>query len=227
MDEFGNSWRTQAVDKVSHAMSLFLRHKASHSGYEVRSDGFIKITDTLAYIGETHQIDVSEDMIYTAVRTNNKKRFQILVVSGKPMYVRAVQGHSFAVMDDQIFGHPLTLGTAPCLMIHGTKASCVDGIKLCGILPGGPQKIRTHTHACPVEPDSKVATAGMRHRSEVYFYIDIHGFLESGGILYQSKSGALLTPNIIPVSLIYKMVSAVAGVKDFVNPNYPEGFPGY
>jgi len=83
------------IKAVSKAMSYLLRHHAVDAGIEIRPDGYVHMSDLLAW-KRISKLKATKDEIYEVVRDNDKRRFHITIEDGVE-FIRAAQGHSIEV----------------------------------------------------------------------------------------------------------------------------------
>ena len=85
--------------QLSKALARALRHTAADRGVVVRADGFVKVAELLD-LREFRSLACTSADVCEAVRTNDKKRFNILQEEDGSLFIRAVQGHSMAEVED-------------------------------------------------------------------------------------------------------------------------------
>ncbi len=91
----------------------------------------------------------------------------------------------------------MTVDNAPKHLIHGTYARHIDSIMKEGLIPGGKAKgSRNENHFATAEAWDR-QQAGYRYEAEVSIYCNIKGILSSTLKLWISKSGAIVTEDVI------------------------------
>jgi len=156
-------------------LSLILRHKPELFNIDLDTGGFAKIDQIIK------NTELSLKEINSIVKTNNKKRFEIVGDT-----IRAVQGHSISTVD---IG--LASKTPPDVLYHGTVERFHASIK-----EGGIKRMkRNYVH---LSADMQTASAVALRRGDhiIIFHIDAKKMCEDGNMFYCSKNGVWLTKHI-------------------------------
>jgi len=185
--------------KYSRKLSSLLRHRAIKEGFNIRSDGYIKVDDLFNKRGYEATI---EDLQWI-VENDNKSRFKMIREGGEWL-LRANQGHSMPGIDaNQIFDpiQPGELSTC----IHGTYRKFWSSI-----LQNGLNKMnRLHIHFTPSEVVTSDARSGFRQNCDILIYLDVEKALADGIKLFRSANNVILSPGIngiIPAKYFLKVV---------------------
>lgn len=186
--------------RISKAMTLILRHKATQLGLSIRSDGFMKLDDLLncELVKRFHP---SLKEIQEIVNTSEKQRFKLEQVDGVWL-IRANQGHSIKLVDDDHLLERLTLdedaSSIPPMVVHGTFQRHWSSIKSKGLLAGGLQGagFRNHIHFAVGMPTDGHVISGMRGTSEIVIFLDVPRALQAGVPLYRSANEVILSPGL-------------------------------
>ncbi len=95
---------------------------------------------------------------------------------------------------------------APSFLIHGTKAKYIDSIMREGLVPGGMARgSRNENHFATVEAWDH-HSAGYRYESEVSIYLNVPLIIQSNMKFWLSKSGAIVTEEIVAPFFMDKIV---------------------
>ncbi|KAI9027654.1 phosphotransferase KptA/Tpt1 [Phycomyces nitens] len=168
------------ITRISKLLSSLLRHNAVKAKLNIRSDGYLAVSELLTY---PKLKDVTMEEIEFVVRDNDKQRFHLLFQDDQ-WWIRANQGHSLELKDialDRILD-------PPPVVIHGTKRSCWDLIKTTGLKTMG----RQHIHFAPGLPGEGVKS-GVRLSSEIFIYIDASKAMADGIVFYRSQNDVILS----------------------------------
>ena len=95
--------------RISKSLTQVLRHKALLLGLDVRADGYVLAEMVLRCQSVARHGATMADL-QKIVLESNKQRFQLkqgLDGQGGPIYIRAVQGHSMTVVQDEMLGRRL------------------------------------------------------------------------------------------------------------------------
>jgi len=181
---------------ISKEMTNLLRHTAVKKGVAIRSDGYCLVEDVLA-IPQLKKWKATVEDVKVVVRDSDKRRFELAEVDGHTR-IRAVQGHSIAVVNDNelLVQLKATDQDLPQVCVHGTYRRHLAGILKEGLLAGGPQRCRRHVHFAPFEPGDDRVISGMRYNCEVAVYLDARRALEGGVPIFRSSNDVLLTIGI-------------------------------
>eukprot|EP00930_Biecheleria_cincta_P084918 TRINITY_DN7433_c0_g1_i1.p1 TRINITY_DN7433_c0_g1~~TRINITY_DN7433_c0_g1_i1.p1 ORF type:complete len:432 (-),score=87.93 TRINITY_DN7433_c0_g1_i1:37-1293(-) len=182
--------------RISKTLTQLLRHKAVELEMPIRSDGYCPLDQV---IGQQwlQELDCTREDVDEVVTTSDKKRFEIKVIDGVLM-IRAVQGHSMKVIDDDELLQRLEAGSAdlPRDCVHGTYRKHLDSILRHGLLAGGGQgqSFRNHVHFAPFAPGDKRVISGMRYDCEIAIWVDVEQAIKDGVPFYKSTNAVILSP---------------------------------
>ena len=184
---------------ISLAMTHFLRHGADSRGVRPRADGYVPVR---AMIGAKvfARLGVTESEVRCAVENCPKRRFQLSEENGAVL-VRAAQGHSMKIVEDDALLHRLSAGDPklPNICVHGTYRRFLQSIWQHGLLAGGGagvNKERNHVHFSAYEPGDNRVISGMRGSCEIAIYLDLPAALAAGIPFFVSTNEVILTPGI-------------------------------
>merc|ERR1712232_428478 len=149
-------------------------------------------------------------------------RFELLDEGGR-LLVRAVQGHSMKVVQDESLLRRLsaTDPNLPSVCVHGTYARYVANIKTKGLIAGGGQTERKHVHFAPRAPGDGRVISGMRYNCEVAIYLDLRRAIGDNVPFFMSTNEVILSPGINGV--IHP--SYIKGIKDLKDGTWLLGPP--
>lgn len=184
--------------RISKTLTQILRHKALDLGIDIRRDGFCKLSEVL----KSHwleELNCTVQDVQKVVGESDKQRFE-LRPDGDDMLIRAVQGHSMKVVEDECLLEPLRLddGNLPNKCIHGTYHRFIDSIFKNGLRAGGGlgAGFRNHVHFVPYEPGDERVISGMRENCEVAIWINLADALKDNVPFYISANKVILSPGI-------------------------------
>ncbi|CAE7228677.1 TRPT1 [Symbiodinium sp. CCMP2592] len=185
--------------KISKTLTQILRHKAPELGLGIQPDGYCLLEEVLA-CPWLKELDATWDIVQKVVQKSDKKRFELQDVGGS-IYIRAVQGHSIKVIDDDKLLKKLELepaGELPKDCVHGTYRRHFESIRKVGLLAGGGQGqgFRNHVHFAPYAPGDKRVISGMRYDCEIAIWIDLKRAIADGVPFYISANQVILSPGI-------------------------------
>lgn len=182
--------------RISKTLTQILRHKAVELDVGIRPDGFCPLRKVLdcPWLCE---MDVKQSDVEQVVKRSDKKRFELKEEDGEVM-IRAVQGHSIKVIDDDQLLTKLDLTNLPEHCVHGTYRKHFESIKRGGLLAGGGQGqgFRNHVHFSAFAPGDKRVISGMRYDCEVAIWIDLKKAIEDEVPFYMSANQVILSPGI-------------------------------
>jgi hypothetical protein len=102
---------------------------------------------------------------------------------------------------------PVDAGNMPKVAVHGTSEVAARLIMQQGMLPGGPNKVRTHNHFAttfprragqvPGHPDARAAVSGLRATAQVFILLDIQKCLEESIPLFLTNNDVLRTTHVL------------------------------
>eukprot|EP00438_Fugacium_kawagutii_P023720 Skav228047 [mRNA] locus=scaffold1188:212826:213635:+ [translate_table: standard] len=182
--------------KISKTLSQILRHRALEFDIDVQPDGFCFLHQVLAcpWLAslKTSQVDIEK-----IVAGNDKKRFELKGKDGQ-MMIRAVQGHSMKVVEDNHLLQNVDPENLPDCCVHGTYRKHFESIKKKGLLAGGRQgqTFRNHVHFSSFNPGDKRVISGMRYDCEIAIWIDLEKAVRDKVPFYLSANQVLLSPGI-------------------------------
>ena len=98
------------------------------------------------------ELDVTAQEVQEVVSNSDKKRFTLMDETGVT-HIRAVQGHSLKIVDDDHLLQRLACegNDLPRKCVHGADRRYYDRIRSKGLLTGGGQGVgfRNHVHFAP------------------------------------------------------------------------------
>ncbi|CAE7628835.1 trpt1 [Symbiodinium sp. CCMP2456] len=183
--------------KISKTLTQILRHKAPELGLGIQPDGYCLLEEVLA-CPWLKELDATWDIVQKVVQKSDKKRFELQEVDGQ-LYIRAVQGHSIKVIDDDKLLKKLERADElPKDCVHGTYRRHFESIRKVGLLAGGGQGqgFRNHVHFAPYAPGDKRVISGMRYDCEIAIWIDLKKAIADGVPFYISANQVILSPGI-------------------------------
>lgn len=198
-----DSWRATQLSK---ALSMLLRHKALELGVAIRPDGYCLVDDVLS-VPSMKSLQATKADIEDITNTNDKKRFQLSTVDGQLM-VRAVQGHSMKVVEDEKLLVRISPQSQqlPSKCVHGTYSRNWVSIQHQGLIAGGGENNswgkkqgmvtlnRNHIHFAPFDYTDKRVISGMRPNCDVAIYLDLPLALSAGIAFFTAENEVILTP---------------------------------
>ena len=181
---------------ISRALTRILRHRALDLKVEIGADGFCRLDDVLA-VSRLKDIGCTREDVDRVVRESDKKRFEVHG-EGPSLLIRAVQGHSIKIVDDDVLLRRLDVrdDDLPQRCVHGTYRRHLNSIISTGLIAGGGQRagFRNHVHFVPFDPGDKRVISGMRRDCEIGVWVDLRHALEEGVPFYQSANHVILSP---------------------------------
>jgi putative RNA 2'-phosphotransferase len=164
---------------LSKRISFLLRHGAVREHVPIDEQGWVFVSDLLAWLNREGNRRVDAAAIARIVETNDKQRFEL---AGDK--IRAVQGHSIAVDPD------LQPATPPAILFHGTATRFVPAILSKGLLKMG----RQHVHLSATADTALLV--GKRHGQPAVFQVDAAAMARDGFTFYLSKNGVWLVDHV-------------------------------
>lgn len=160
--------------------------------------------------------------ILAVTADNEKQRFSMkpadpnaAPAESDPAYwlIRANQGHSIP-LDSESLLTPITLATAPAVVVHGTYFAFWPRI----VASGGLSRMgRNHVHCSTGVADEDAAVvSGMRGDAQLLVYVDVRRSLEDGSGMawWVSENGVVLTEGLGEEGLVpLKYFKEVVGRK--------------
>jgi len=182
--------------KISKTLTQILRHKALELEIEIRPDGYCYLQKVLdcPWLSE---LEVTKEDVQQVVKRSDKKRFELKDEDGEVL-IRAVQGHSMKVIDDNQLLQKLDLTNLPDCCVHGTYRKYFESIKSVGLLAGGGQGqgFRNHVHFSAFAPGDKRVISGMRYDCDIAIWIDLKRAIQDEVPFYMSTNQVILSPGI-------------------------------
>lgn len=182
--------------RISKTLTQILRHRAIDLGVKIRPDGYCRLTEVLA-VSWLSELDCTLADVEEVVKESDKKRFDMMEEDGERL-IRAAQGHSIKVVEDECLLRRLTAEDEelPDTCVHGTYRRHFEKIRAGGLLAGGThgQSFRKHVHFSPFNPFDHRVISGMRFDCEVAIWIDLRRALEDGLPFYMSANQVILSP---------------------------------
>jgi 2'-phosphotransferase len=201
--------------RISKSLTQVLRHKALLLGLDVRADGYVLAEMVLRCQSVARHGATMADL-QTIVSESNKQRFQLkqgLDGEDDLTYIRAVQGHSMKVVQDEKLGRRLRADDSdlPSECVHGTYSRHLGSILGNGLMAGGRQgpAFRNHVHFQPHAPGDLRVISGMRHDCDIAIWVDLREALRNGIPFFMSINEIIVTPGIngvLPKEYIQKVV---------------------
>lgn len=201
--------------QISKALTQVLRHSAVKLSLPIRPDGYIELNAVLQCSLLKKFVSTPEE-VEEIVRSSDKQRFAMAEIDGS-WHIRASQGHSMKVVQDDLLLEPLRKDMEDLPeVLHGTYSRHWKSIQEKGLLAGGNQgqKFRNHVHFATGLPSSGDVISGMRQTCDIAIYLDVVKALEAGLPLYRSANNVLLSPGfdgVVPPHLFLKVVRVKDG----------------
>ncbi|CAE7363641.1 unnamed protein product [Symbiodinium natans] len=187
--------------KISKMFSYVLRHAAHKLDVRIRKDGFVRLRDIME-LKNFRPYNLEELM--ACVYFDEKERYTMVREFDGELLIRANQGHTMKVVEDDLLLEPITDPTTVSDCVHGTYLVHWPFIKRQGLS----KVARNHIHLAPGLPeDGKIR--GMRSTAELFLYIDVPAAMQDGMIFYRSKNEVILTQGLdgwLPVKYFIKAV---------------------
>jgi len=189
--------------KLSKKLCKLLRHNPR--GLNIKSDGCVKVWDILK-LPDFKQYKV-EDII-SVVKDNDKQRFS-LQNTGNKMLIRANQGHSINIINQEKLLTRINDPTNLPRCVHGTYIAAWKTIKTDGLY----RMKRNHIHMAVGIPEDDGVISGMRSSCEIIIYINVQKAMEEGGLIfYSSSNNVILTEGPILPCYFSKCIRRKDGV---------------
>ncbi|CAI5465362.1 unnamed protein product [Closterium sp. Yama58-4] len=169
----GRGQEDREIDALGRCMTKILRHQASQLGLHVAPDGFVRVADLLLLPVNTNArrplaSHTLED-VRLAVARDNKQRFTLREGPGGEVYVRANQGHSLHVDEEQLLQRITDPAALPDC-VHGTYERHLTSILATGLSRMNRQHVHL-TKGVPSQHHSVVS--GFRSNAEVLVVVDM------------------------------------------------------
>ena len=165
------------IVKIGRFLSYVLRHSPESIGLTLDSGGWATISDLIKCSGENGN-KLTEDMIFTVVNTNDKKRF---IVNKDGLKIKAVQGHSIKV---NLHLKPIA---PPQILYHGTAVRFLDSIMCEGLT----RQNRQYVHLS--KDELTASKVGSRHGKSVVLKIEAKKMYDNGIEFFLAENGVWLT----------------------------------
>ncbi len=171
--------------KQSKKLSWLLRHAGPSEGLDMDSAGWVPVGQVL------DRLHMSKARLQEIVRTNNKRRLQI--VDGK---IRACQGHSTDCRAVTVEGLEASWKPLPSdgPIWHGTRVDVLEAIAREGIRPIA----RTHVHCAP----ALKSVVGKRAQVAVMLELSVPRLREAGFEVFEAPNGVVLVRHVPPGCIV-------------------------
>jgi len=207
--------------RISKSMTQILRHRAQDFGLAVRPDGYVRLDDVLG-CKILSKFNASASDVEQITRDSDKQRFELMRDDRGVRFIRAVQGHSMKVVQDDELMRTLSADDPdlPAECVHGTYRRHMHDIVEQGLKAGGKlgQAFRNHVHFAPYGPGDGRVVSGMRNDCEVAIWLNLPEALRMGIRFFVSKNQVILTPGkdgVVPSELFVKILDISSG-REFV-----------
>ena len=172
---------------ISKAMSQILRHTGRREGLEVESGGYASLSGVLQQ-RRLMELGATPEEVLEIAADSSKQRFH-LQQREEDCFIRAAQGHSFHVNEEELLVQIHDPGEVP-VAVHGTQLRFYEKIHREGLRPGR----RQHIHFATSLPTStRREQSGMRASAEILIYLDVDRALREGMRIYRSTNDVILT----------------------------------
>lgn len=182
--------------RISKTLTQLLRHKAVELELQIRSDGYCPLDQVIGFQW-LQELECTREDVDEVVQSSDKKRFEMKEIDEVWM-IRAVQGHSMKVIDDEQLLQRLEADSEelPRDCVHGTYRKHLESILGKGLLAGGGQgqTFRNHVHFAPFAPGDKRVISGMRYDCEIAIWVDVERAVKDGVAFYKSMNNVILSP---------------------------------
>lgn len=176
--------------QLSKALSWALRHGAEELNLSMRPSGYVELQQLLACAKFRKY---TEAQVEAAVRTCAKKRFSLATdVSGAVKFIRANQGHSLGIVQDDELLTPLEDPNEIDKCIHGTYTKFWESIWATGLS----RMTRNHMHFTTRETVEGEVVSGMRTSCNLLLYIDFPLALHDGIKFFRSSNNVVLSAGV-------------------------------
>ncbi|KAF9617810.1 hypothetical protein IFM89_038992 [Coptis chinensis] len=195
------------IDALGRLLTRILRHIASELNLNMRSDGYVRVSDVLKLNMKTFadipiRSHTVED-IREAVRRDNKQRFSLLEENDE-LLIRANQGHTLKTIESESLLKPILLVEEAPVCVHGTYKKNLESILQSGLKP----MKRLHVHFSSGLPSGGEIISGMRRDVNILIFLDVRKALGDGLKLYISDNKVILTEGVdgvVPVKYFEKI----------------------
>jgi len=174
--------------KISKMFSYVLRHAAHKLDVHIRKDGFVRLREIMK-LRNFKPYNLEELM--AVVYFDEKERYTMVREFDGELLIRANQGHTMKVVEDDLLLETLTDASTVNDCVHGTYLVHWPFIKRQGLS----KVARNHIHLANGLPeDGKIR--GMRSTAELFVYVNVARAMEDGVIFYRSKNEVILTQGL-------------------------------
>ncbi|GMF33057.1 unnamed protein product [Phytophthora lilii] len=176
--------------RLSKTLAYALRHGAEELQLDMRPSGFVPVAQLLAL--PLFQ-SFTEEQVDEVVRTNAKKRFSMTTdESGEVKFIRANQGHTLQLVQDDELLTPLEDPDAIEKCFHGTYLKFWESIWANGLS----KMQRNHIHFAEREVMDDEVVSGMRSNCNLLLYIDFPLAVKDGIKFFKSSNNVVLSPGV-------------------------------
>ena len=195
------------LTNISKSMSYLTRHGAPKENVKYNDQGFLKMSDVLAWLNKNCDDHVSVEQIHQIVKEDKKGRYTITKENGQEM-IRANQGHSFDVMVNMT---PITLDNVDeyGIVLHGTYKKYYDSIAENGLS----RMSRLHIHMVSLSKPKPFEM--MRNNIDMFVAVNIREALKDGIQFMISANNVVLSSDNIPakyLTFLSREISPCSGV---------------
>ncbi|KAG7383053.1 tRNA 2'-phosphotransferase 1 [Phytophthora pseudosyringae] len=176
--------------RLSKTLAYALRHGAEELQLDMRPSGFVPLAQLLALpLFQTF----TEQQVEEVVRANAKKRFSMTTDEpGAVKFIRANQGHTLQLVQDEELLSPLEDPSAIDKCVHGTYLKFWDSIWHSGLS----KMQRNHIHFTEREVADEDVVSGMRSNCNLLLYVDFPLAVQDGIKFYKSSNNVVLSPGM-------------------------------
>jgi 2'-phosphotransferase len=171
-------------------------------GLEVRTDGYVKVSDLLKQNGLKV---LNLDHLKQITADCAKQRFG-MVEEEDGWYMRANQGHSMGGIEASELLTQITDPSEIPVCIHGTYMKYWDAIKETGLS----KMNRQHIHMTTSEVQKEDARSGFRKSCNLLIFVDAERAMTDGCLFYRSENNVILSPGFdgaIPAQYFSKVIT--------------------
>ncbi|OWZ18092.1 hypothetical protein PHMEG_0007881 [Phytophthora megakarya] len=176
--------------RLSKTLAYALRHGAEELQLDMSPSGFVPLAQLLVLpLFKSFTAQQVEEV----VRTNAKKRFSMTTdESGAVKFIRANQGHTLQLVQDEHLLTPLEDPNAIAKCVHGTYLKFWESIYDLGLS----RMQRNHIHLSEREVMDDDIVSGMRSNCNLLLYIDFPLAVRDGIKFYKSSNNVVLSPGV-------------------------------
>lgn len=206
--------------KISKMFSYVLRHAAHKLDVNIRKDGFVRLREIMKL--RNFKPYVLEELM-AVVYFDEKERYTMVREFDGELLIRANQGHTMKVVEDDLLLEPVTDPSEISECVHGTYLVHWPFIKRQGLS----KVARNHIHLANGLPeDGKIR--GMRSTAELFVYVDVQKAMDDGIVFFKSKNEVVLTQGFdgwLPVKYFQKVVRIDYNTCDIEELEFDAGLP--